>query len=329
MRSLDEALAEYAKYVERATASNGWDQPATLWEVEFCEHSDSIDIAADRGEVVIPLSLSLRLVAELEGHPAEALVGERVGDDALAAVLVTEGWTYHPDRVAYGHLGGNVPELAPSEYDDSVEVRFVHLVARDGTEVAYQRGRDDCVPEVMHVGPVDGRVAEAMRRVVGRPARSGGAVDSPTVAHTRNRVMLSLITDVIALVVPLGVSAVAWALDNLERERDALYMSCALRFGLFEDDWEQAIEAARREIRRRDAKGGGVMTPYDDPQLDRLAEWGDGSMWADAAAARFRPRAEAILYLEQLRMDGALRGEDLQRIVELAERAPKEWDEPF
>ena len=332
VRSVTEAFVEYARCLEENVGASGWDQPASLWRVQICEPSDDVygildTLDTSDGSFALPVVFSVELVAELLGHPAEALIGVYAPEDSTAVALVTEGWVHHPDRVL--EAGGDLESLGqPSEYDDSLETRIVQLVARDGTEVFYQHIRDG--EEFHHVGSFGGRVPRAVRRTLRLPSLDPASIRNlPSCAIIRNRVSLVLATE--AAIEGLANKELDTALELLRVHRDDLYISCCLSFGLFEENWPDAHLAALRTVRKT-LGGGASSTPAGGGLLEtslEMLEWMDGWMWAERVAERFPPRVEVVRLLEELVLDDKLERSDVSRILEIADSPPRDFDEPY
>jgi hypothetical protein len=331
VRSVTEAFVEYARRLEELVGAAGWDQPSSLWRVQICDPSDDMYSILDTldtsdGAFALPVVFSVELVAELLGHPADALVGVYAPEDSTAVALVTEGWVHHPDRVLAA--GGDLEALGqPSEYDDSLETRIVQLVARDGTEVFYQRNREG--EEFHHVGSFGGRVPRAVRRTLRLPSLDSASIRNlPSCAAIRNRVSLVLATE--AAIEGLANLELHTALELLRVHRDDLYIACCLSFGLFEENWADARLAAVRTVHKTlglsdDSKNSGGLL---ETSLETL-EWMDGWMWAERVADRFPPRVEVVRLLEELVLEGKLERSDVSRILEIADSPPRDFDEPY
>ena len=268
MQSLNEAFILIAEKIETEIEELGWDQPASLWEVRDIEVPD--EVRAEHADC-FALAYSVHLAEVLDGHPAEALVGVRV-EDAVGAVLVTEGWGYSTESLQAVAGGAELPP--PAECEDRVEVRIAHLVMRDGTEAVVMRRRGEA-PEVVQ-GALSGRVVVALRRVLGVASRAlEGAV--PELVAVRRMVLAGFVTSALASAKVLGEDVrammrvfAAGVAAETSRVRAPLE-----RIGLYEATWERAIERARISARE---EGEG-----------RFLEWADGEMYAEYLLDRFGP----------------------------------------
>lgn len=301
--TVEDAFAKYAEHLADLVGTKGWDQPATLWAV-FMQ-----DAPTEGQTSGLSVSLSSAPLAELEGSPAEALVGMHAPDSAVAIAIVCEGWAHHPRRVETGDV-----DRAPSEYEDSVEVRLVHFIARDGTEILAHSSRTGLYPKSVQCGTQFGRLPEAARRVIGLPSHA----DQPQVSveTIRSRIYPALLRAGVFAMAPAGPSALTWALDELEHRHSHLWKATAEHFGLFEPSWDAAItKATNLASEQQDS----ATPPYGE-DLRRLLGWADGSMWARALEDVFPPRVDVVLSLEHLRLSGVLSTSQFRRAVDLLDR---------
>lgn len=299
--TVEAAFAAFAGHILDIVEPGGWDQPAVLWAVHARDTTD--------GEFT--LTLDFAHLHDLEGVPAEALAGVHAPPEALAVAVSCEGWMYHPDR-----LTDVAPVGPPSMCTDSIEVRLVHLVARDGTEVLTQRPRTPLdLPEVLY-GRQHGRLPESLRRTIGLPS----CAPDPTisVSEARARILPAVVRAGIFAMAPAGPDAVAWALDELERRGGSLRAAASRQFGLGECTWDAALAAAERSS--LGAAPDAVM-PYGE-ELRRLLGWADGPIWGTAVAETLPPRVDVVLSLEHLRLAGILSSEQFRRAVWILDAAP-------
>lgn len=124
--------------------SDEWDLPAQLFALY------------DTGGAVL-----LRDVPLDDGHPADALVGVGVPDDAFGVLFVTEGWQ---------SPAGPAP-IAPSTHPARVEIRIAHVMLRNraGVAVVHTRGGDIVTLDGGGAGDrtVGGRIPDFLARVLG------------------------------------------------------------------------------------------------------------------------------------------------------------------
>lgn len=301
--TVEGAFAQYAEHLANLVGTKGWDQPASLWAV-FMQDAPSDDQTSG-----LSVSLSSTPLADLGGSPAEALVGLRAPESAVAIAVVCEGWAHHPDRVEAGETA-----RAPSEYDDSVEVRLVHFIARDGTEVLIHSSRTGLYPKSVQHGVQHGRLPEAARRVLGLPSR----MDEPQVSveTVRARIYPALLRAGVFAMAPAGPAALTWALDELERRHEYLWHATAEHFGLFESSWDAAIDKATLLA----SEACEATPPPYGEDLRRLLGWADGPMWAHALEEVFPTRTDVVLSLEHLRLSGILSTAQFRRAVDLLDR---------
>jgi hypothetical protein len=182
--SVAEAVGYLAAHLETLVDEQGWDMPASLWEVRGVDLPDDVtDFLTAGSSDSIAAGFGLRVHSFLEGHPREALVGCSVTDpDVLGVVLVTEGWAYSRDRE------GSAQPLPPSGYEDSRELRLVYLLLRDGSEALVRRVRgsktepDDVLIQAPTDGDahMDGEVVWAVRRVLGLPSGASRFAHPPS-----------------------------------------------------------------------------------------------------------------------------------------------------
>lgn len=292
--TVEAAFAAFAGHIIDVVASGGWDQPAVLWAV----------YARDATDGEFSLTLDFTHLLDLEGVPAEALAGVHAPPEALAVAVSCEGWVYHPDRLTHG-----APDGPPSAFDDSVEVRLVHLVARDGTEVLVQQPRSPLdLPEVLY-GCQHGRLPESLRRTIELP--SYAADPTISVSEARARILPAVVRAGIFAMAPAGPDAVSWALDELERRADSLCAAAAQQFGLGERTWDASLAAAERSS--LSAAPDAVM-PYGE-ELRRLLGWADGPIWGTAITETLPPRVDVVLSLEHLRLAGVLTSGQFRRAI--------------
>ena len=242
MAELEPAVLEIATQIEHTIAEHGWDQPPTLWRVE----------------AAAPLAVCHDRV--LDGHPAAALVGVRLRG-AVGCAVAVEGWSYSEVKMEWLQAGRDL--LPPSAYADRVEVRNIHVVMRDGTEVAAHRvrGREVDVFAPSDGVRVGGRVGEAARRVLGVP--SNASVDAG-VAQMRERALLAMIGGRLDHLIGQGV-ALTDAIASVRAGREAL-LTAATWMGLETSDWDAAVGVAR-------------LDPWSHPLTRVFAHWADGAMW--------------------------------------------------
>lgn len=267
MQNLNDAFVLIAEKIETEIADLGWDQPSSLWEVHDVEVPDAIRIEHSD---CFALAYSVRLAQVLDGHPADAMVGVRL-QGAVGAVLVTEGWSYSPDRLAELAAGVELPQ--PSECADRVEIRLAHLVMRDGTEAVVMRRRDQA-PEVLQGLELAGRVVVALRRVLGVPSRVLHGV-FPEFATARRLVLAGFVDAALESAKVLGEDSTAMmrvfaagVAAESPRVRAPLE-----RLGLYETSWTAALERARRSA----AEDGDT----------KFLEWADEEMYAEYLIDRF------------------------------------------
>lgn len=267
MQNLNDAFVLIAEKIETEIADLGWDQPSSLWEVHDADVPDSIRVEHSD---CFALAYSVRLAQVLDGHPAEAMVGVRLSG-AVGAVLVTEGWSYSPERLVELAAGADLPE--PSACADRVEIRLAHLVMRDGTEAVVMRRRGQ-EPEVLQGLDLAGRVVVALRRVLGVSSRVLHGV-FPEFAIVRRMVLAGFVDAALESAKVLGedqtammrVFAAGVAAES-PRVKGPLE-----RLGLYEDDWTTALERARRSA-------------VEDGEA-RFLEWADEEMYAEYLLGRF------------------------------------------
>lgn len=205
---------------EQINEMGEWDMPATLWDIKvedmpdglldfMMEHredirpdktftasigreqSELLDIVAGDKPYGFGLAFAPEVVDYLEGHPYHAMKGRRAGPDVIGAALVTEGWDYCQEIKDTWKEKGH-PGFTPSQDPNRREMRMVHLLWRDGTEVLVHRWRDTNETEVMVSGEnecsLSGRVVAALRRYLDRD--SGAKYE--TSAYTAARVVWAL-----------------------------------------------------------------------------------------------------------------------------------------
>jgi hypothetical protein len=314
--SVEEAFVRYAEHLADVVGATGWDQPAMLFAIGF---GDGVPQESPDGVDGYMLSLQIAQSQVLDCHPADALVGVHAPDGSIAVAVAMEAWVHHPDRIAAG-----TDDLAPSAYEDSIEVRIVHLIVRDGTEVLVQRPRTNTIGELLCTGVQHGLVPESLRRIIGRPSQP--MVPPAGISQMRARIITTLLFDVVSATALSGHEAVTWALDAVAAQRDDLYLETALHYGLFEDTWDAAVAAAERHRSRR--KPRLIPIPYND-DVDRFLGWADGDMWGHLVQEALLPRTAIVCAIEEFRCTGLLTDAHARRIIEIADLPPAESTEPF
>lgn len=176
---LDKFTRSFRNAVEAVEAEAhraGWDQPASLWHISFPPDADR--------DSVVSTEVSVVFHDELDGHPADALVGRRCSSEVFGVVLVSEAW---------GTPGGNIDGDTDTTRQ---EYRIVIGVLRTG-EVRYLvRVRGDAEP---HDAVLDGtefssRVMVALRSYLGAPL--GRRLPTPLDAAVAN-VGSKMVTDLL------------------------------------------------------------------------------------------------------------------------------------
>lgn len=251
-------LREIAVMLEEAAEALGWDQPAMLWVI-------------DGGEA--------RMHALLDGHPAEALIGEYYQGDGCA--VVTEGWSHTEARMRLLRAGVELDQ--PSTYKDAVEVRNCCVVMRDGREMLTQRTRGGELAVIDVEGSrLGGRVVEAQRRVLGVPSL---ARCDAGVAQMRERVKLTMLGVLMEGINRPGADAA--------RVLGGVLRGWLTVLGLYEEEWERA-----RLVALESARSGTL-----GEELMEFLNWADGAMWGDRLD-RTHPLVEEARELIEARHGG-------------------------
>jgi hypothetical protein len=293
MASLHEGFARIAEEVEARLEQVGWDVPASLWVLLDADVPDQVrdEVQDDHGPC-FALAYTVEMREVLDGHPADALVGIRMFD-AVGVALSTEGWAYSAanlERLNKGAVLG-----APADCEDRVEVRLVHLLMRDGTEVLVERRRGED-PRVVLDGAFSGRVIWALRRVLGR---CSGALtsDVPTVDVVRRGAVGKLVVDALVAQMSIDESHADEVLRVFEGFLEGFLESGHLELwtglsalGLHEQTWDAALDTAR---------ASAAATALDSKERSFL-EWADGGMYAAMVHERCGDLTECVQVLETL-----------------------------
>lgn len=146
-----------------------WDSPPLLFEVGLVPSGDLPEPVRSRLDELDDVELigpawTLSTPVPLQGHPFDALVGRRAGQDSVGVVLATEAWMTPTPHLGDGPLS---EDLAAHRGDDGrTEVRNVCLVLRDGSAAQAVAVRGGAVH---HVDAAVGRIPAALRRTLGAP----------------------------------------------------------------------------------------------------------------------------------------------------------------
>jgi hypothetical protein len=319
-------FVDMAREIESQVARHGWDQPASLWEVVPADADALVEIP----EHLHAVAFTVRPCADLSGHPYDAMVGLRIGDDAVGAVVVTEGWTYSTER------GDTSPTHPPSHYEDSRELRIAHIVLRDGTEATVMRargidrqGRGDGHDTIDVFAPgsdsrFGGRIVWAARRTVGVPSRAGEDTELPSLRDAwKRRVLMVVVASagidehVVMRIVDAASSVLAAeALPSWEEERIALL--------------DRAADSAGTELHDMLALLAGATVASLPGENLRALEWIDGEILASDIDDSL-PRLEVLrarLWLCVL--DGSVSSHVAERCAELTgiETPEGGWAQP-
>ena len=292
--NFEDALSKYTRYVLESISTQGWDQPASLWALRLNDSPASAPGFA--------VTFALDHVTDFESFTAQDLIGWRAPDHTVAVALVCECWTYHPDR--------QEPYLEPpSGYDDSLELRVMHLVMRDGTEVLASQFRDDVLPETVVFGTQLGRVPQMLRRVIDLPSSPKDPL--PSIAEVRSRIVPAL-----------GVMALSSVHTFAQRKLLAEFAAAAVEIyrdlvrhlGLFEATWEGSLKVAR-----------AASVEYDHPQfsdldLRTILPWVDAPLWALTLEESIPTVQESLHRLTNLLTCGGLDPELYADAVEILTR---------
>jgi len=301
VHDVDEAFGRFALHIIEVIEPGGWDQPAALWGVYLADVDDE---SHDR----VALALNFCHITDLDGAPAAALAGMHAPRDVIAIAVSCEGWSYSPERTAAGE-----PDGPPSSFEDSLEMRLVHLVAKDGTEVLAQQFRTGEASREVSYGPQHGRLPEALRRVMGLPSHA--PTPNLSVQSARSRVLPAVVRAGMFAMAPAGPEALDWALDEPESRSEVLTRAASERFGLTGESWDEAVSIAAT------ASFGSDPAPYGE-DVARLLGWADGPMWAAAVDEALPSRTDVVLSLEHLRMAGVLSEGQFHRAVRILDLAP-------
>jgi hypothetical protein len=280
--SIEEALMSYAQYVENQTRGE-WDAPATLWGILFAEGREH------RGEdLCVGVALQIRPIALLEGHPKEALVGKTIPDNYQGALMICEGW------------------LRGEEYEGSrEETRMVHIVLRDGTEILYQRPRNESIEEMHHFGQIGGTVGGALRRTLGLGSRTKEEDESPGLENIRERVAFTIVANAVAQVATDPDRGVF--IDMLKKRGKSLVDSVCRGFGLDKDTWEEARLAALERVRESNG------------DVEEFLAWADGDQWAEKCDIMFAEKSHVIEMMKDLVDEGCLKTKDYLTALDILE----------
>lgn len=254
--SVEDALSQYALHTLRALDCGGWDQPTSLWALYLKDSAAESPGAS--------LTFTMSRLAEFDDFTADSLVGWYAPSDAVAVALACECWTYHPDRDPGGSDLG-----PPSLYDDSLELRVLHIAMRDGTELLASHFRSGPLDDTVILGAQAGRVPQAVRRVKDLPSNPVGLL--PTVEEIRGRLIPAL--GYLALC-SVRTFAQRSLLEELQDALPLMYADLVGHLGLHLDTWEGSLRAAR--------SASGELDPVLPASLNLrvLLPWTDAPLWA-------------------------------------------------
>lgn len=305
VRTLLEALLGLAEHTLRLADT----KPGTCCLCEVSLTDPDIDSAPDEA---VAVALRVDPVLEFGGEPWRNLVGvhasatchgllllrSAAGEKVVELVMRdgTEFRVRHVERVgsAGADTAGGVEMLAPTP--SGVVLR--HTV-------------DGVVREVCTIGD---SVGWALRRVLGLP--SNAPVDRfATCAEVRDRVMYSMVADAAACAV--DIDHVQTMIQFLHKERDMLYVSACVAYGLFQDCWDDAVDMARR-----------MADQVEDEDVAALSAWMDGPMWASYCGERFERVEDALARIEQLVCEGRIDAATGAAYIQVAGAEPND-DDPF
>lgn len=165
------AVTDLAETIAVRVSCQGWDQPAAWWELRTTDAEEVLELAGADMSMVdtdkMMLAFDIRLAAQLDGDPAVALLGKRIGDDAVGAALTIEAWDYGPATRARALAGAGVT-WSPTDDPGRREIRITQVVLRDGTSawVRHERGQH----LERYNGPLSDQFTSLLAVTVGRPS---------------------------------------------------------------------------------------------------------------------------------------------------------------
>jgi hypothetical protein len=296
MTSLHQGFARIAEEIEARLDLVGWDVPSSLWVITDADVPEDVrdEVDEEHGSCFV-LAYSTSLHDVLDGHPADALIGVQL-NDAVGVALCTEGWAYSVANLERFTRGEKLP--APSACDDSVEVRLVYLVMRDGTEAMVERrsGEDS---RVLTEGDFSGIVVWSLRRVLNRPSLALSA-STPSINDVTRRMVAQAVVNMCTaerVAEEFDQTLLLMLLAGIGPKLASLFEPHRHALGLNEQTWDAALDVARS------LEGDGDVLRY--------LKWADAGMYAEMLHARFSSLAESVQVLESF---GEL-GADVARLI--------------
>lgn len=304
MDTLTELGKTIALRLEEEHHKQGWDRPATLYEIYGADVDPKLVdliIKAERpGEDGdwVGAAFGVAPVEELDGHPADAMVGKHAQhEETLGVVLITEGWNYPQDvleQLARGEISPDqIP--SPSTHPRRVEVRLATAVFRDGTQTTVWRTRGEESKVWDEHARLQGRVMRALRRYL--RMESAGLPAAPPrrlLAHTLARAgvtlaneaasinimgsearnnLIQLLTEISPHIAALGedINPAVYQMLSTPLGMPGLLLAPAL----YRDSWDGYYEDVRRNV---DAY---LEAAPENRQTQAWQEWLAWLDWAD------------------------------------------------